>query len=251
MKDLVSVITPVYNSENTILACLECVQNQFYIDFEHILVDDFSTDESAKIIKNFASKDKRIRYIRLPENSGPGIARNKGIEMAKGRYIAFLDSDDLWLPQKLEYQIEFMRKRKVPFTFTSYKVIDDDNKETGEIRKAKSKITFKNALFYNPIGCLTAMYDTEYFGKQYMPRIRKRQDYALWLNLLKVSDGYGIEKPLALYRDTKNSLSSNKLDLLLYQWKLYREELGLNIPISFFYTCTSVINRIFRLINPR
>ena len=174
MAKLVSIITPVHNSERFLQQTIDSVLAQTYKDWEHILVDDCSTDGSAELIKAYTSTDARIRYIRLNENSGAGIARNKAIEQAKGDYIAFLDSDDTWYPKKLERQLEFMRRHGHHFSFTSYDTVDEEGNSLSKITRVKTKVTYKSALYKNPIGCLTAMYSVGFFGKQYMPSIRKR-----------------------------------------------------------------------------
>ena len=240
MIEKVSIITPVYNAEPYLAACIESVLTQTYKDFEHILVDDMSTDSSAEIIQEYAESDPRIRHFQLEQNSGPGIARNKAIVMAEGRYIAFLDCDDLWKPEKLEKQVRFMKDNGHVFTFSSYELMDGAGGLLGRRVKAPEKVTYQSALYKNPIGCLTAVYDTDFYGKQYMPAIRKRQDYALWLKLLKKADGHGIQEPLAIYRVQKDSVSSNKLSLIKYEWMIYRKEEGLGLFQSTFYLISAI-----------
>ena len=240
----VSIITPVFNSERFINQCISSIKAQTFLDWEHILVDDCSTDNSSSIIKKFAGKDSRIKYVKLAKNGGPGIARNKGIDLSKGTYISFLDSDDIWHPQKLELQLAFMHQNAYPFTFTSYNRITEEGSEIRGITKARKMVTYKQALYKNPIGCLTVMYDVSFFGKQYMPSIVKRQDYALWLKLLKKSDAYGLDKVLASYRVRQNSVSSGKLGLLKYEWKIYREEEGLSWARSSFYLLTAMLSKL-------
>ncbi|MGS2738798.1 glycosyltransferase family 2 protein [Sinomicrobium sp. M5D2P17] len=240
----VSIITPVYNSAKYMKKCIDSVLNQTYSNFEHILVDDCSTDNSVAIIEEYFSMDRRIKLIKLSENEGAGIARNTAIEMAKGRFIAFLDSDDVWDSEKLEKQITFMIKNNCPFTFTSYGLINENGKPLKKTVKAKSFVSYKLALYSNPIGCLTAIYDTAFYGKRYMPDIRKRQDYALWLSLLKESNGIGLQESLAFYRVRLNSISSNKLNLIKYQWDLYRNIEKLSAVKSVFYLTTSFLAKI-------
>ncbi len=241
MKDLVSIITPVHNGELFLGECMDSVLNQTYPYWEHVLVDDCSTDSSTAIISAYAAKDERIRLISLEVNSGAGISRNTAIEQARGAYIAFLDSDDSWYPTKLQEQLTFMEINGYPFTFTAYDKKDERGARFAKPAKAMRQVTYKQALFQNPLGCLTVMYDVRFFGKQYMPAIRKRQDYALWLKLLKKSDAYGLQKVLASYRVREHSVSSNKLGLLGYQWKVYREEEGLSFPESLFYMVSAVL----------
>lgn len=238
---LVSIITPVYNSEFYLEACLESVKQQTHAEWEHILVDDCSQDRSAEIIKKYAATDPRIKYIRLQENSGAGIARNKGIEIAKGDFIAFLDSDDLWYPGKLRQQLYFMLENNYVFTFTAYDKIDDKgNKVRGQVR-VRPKITYRKALYKNPVGCLTAMYDARFYGKEFMPEIRKRQDYALWLKLLKKADAYGLDEILSSYRERSGSISSNKFGLIKYEWYIYRKHEKLSVFQSLFYVLSAIV----------
>lgn len=240
----VSIITPVYNSEKFLEQCIRSVISQTYESWEHILVDDCSSDNSAAIIEKFLQVDKRIKYIKLDTNSGAGIARNTAIKIAKGKYIAFLDSDDLWHPQKLYLQINFMNTNNHHFTFTDYDVVNEDGQKISKLIKAKPVVSYKTALYKNPIGCLTVIYDVDFFGKQYMPIIRKRQDYALWLRLLKKTKGYGLSECLSSYRIGNKSISSNKLDLIKYEWKIYREEEGLSFFMSSFYLISAIFIKL-------
>jgi len=240
MNQLISIVTPVYNSEKYLAANITSVLAQTYKNWEHILVDDCSTDNSEALIRSFQESDNRIKYFKLSKNGGAGVARNKAIELAKGTYIAFLDSDDIWHPKKLEKQLNFMLKNGHHFTFTDYDVITEGGQKTSKLVKCKPYVTYKKALYKNPIGCLTVMYDVSFFGKQYMPSIRKRQDYALWLRLLKKTDGYGLNEPLASYRTGNDSISANKLDLITYEWKIYREEEGLSWLKSAFFLVSAV-----------
>lgn len=241
---MVSIITAVYNSEKFIDECIESVKAQTFSEWEHVIVDDCSTDSSAQIIQRHTRAESRIRYFRLSRNQGPGVARNKAIREAKGRFIAFLDIDDLWYPQKLEKQMRFMKSEESPFTFSSYDTMNEAGQLLANTVKAPRIVTYKLALRKNPIGCLTAIYDTDFFGKQYMPEIRKRQDFALWLNLLKKSDAYGIQEPLAIYRIQKNSVSSNKLSLIKYEWQIYRNVEGLSMIKSAFYVISAIMLKL-------
>lgn len=241
MKEKVSIITPVHNSERFLESCLKSVSAQTYGHWEHILVDDRSKDGSAEIIKAYARKDSRIKYIGLEVNSGAGVARNTAIRAASGDYIAFLDSDDLWCPTKLEQQLAFMTANNHHFTFTAYDKIDENGNPLQKKVKAKPRVTYHTALYKNPIGCLTVIYDVGFFGKQYMPKIRKRQDFALWLKLLKKTDAFGLDEVLSSYRTGNTSISSNKMDLIKYEWKIYREEEGLSFGKSLFYLVSAII----------
>lgn len=219
---LVSIITPVHNSFSHIEDTINSVLDQTFTNWELILIDDKSADNGLTIIKKFIDQDSRIRLLKNSENRGAAISRNRGIEAANGRFIAFLDSDDIWEPNKLELQLEFMRANKYPFTFTAYRKFKE-NKIIG-IQEVPAKVTHQELLKTCSIGCLTAMYDTEALGKVYMPDISRRQDFALWLKILKMTPyAYGLNVPLAKYRLRSNSISGNKFKAATYQWRVYRE----------------------------
>ena len=234
-NSLVSIITPSYNSAKFISQTIESVLAQTYQDWEMIIVDDVSLDNSNNIIEEYINKDSRIKLIKLEKNSGPAVTRNRAIEEAKGRYISFLDADDLWHPEKLEKQILFMNKYNLCFTYSSYNLTDEDNKNLGKFI-TKERITYNSMLKTCSVGCLTAIYDTEKLGKVFMPNILKRQDYGTWLKILKeIKSTQGILEPLATYRILDNSVSSNKFKATFYQWKIYREVEKLNLFQSIYY----------------
>lgn len=236
MNELVSVITPSYNSEEFIAQAIESVLAQSYQLWEMIIVDDGSLDASADIINSYCWNDARIKLITVGEKSGPGKARNLAIKAAKGRYIAFLDSDDLWLPEKLAKQIIFMQEHKLAFTYASYQLTNQDNDDLGVFITAE-QISYEDLLRTSNIGCLTAVYDTHRLGKLYMPEIMQQEDYGLWLAILKrIKNAIGMQEPLAVYRLRKGSISSNKLYAAMYQWIVYRdiEKLGLLPSIYYF-----------------
>lgn len=240
--ELVSIIMPCYNSGFFIAASIESVLKQTYNNFELIIIDDLSTDESISIINSF--NDPRIKFIQLSENGGAGISRNKGIEMAQGRFIAFLDSDDLWRPNKLEVQINFMLDNNCALTYSQYQKFSNAGK--GKIVTPPASVTYSELLYCNVIGCLTAIYDTEILGKQYMPLIRKRQDMALWLKILKQCDkAQCCQEILADYR-TDSGMTQNKLNAAKHQWFFYRNELGFNILKSSKYFIGYTIKGILR-----
>jgi len=259
MIPIVSVVTPSYNSSQTIEETIKSVLSQVFSAWELIIVDDCSSDDSVDVIKKYSSEDSRIKLIVLDENSGAAVARNRGIEEASGRYIAFLDSDDIWLPEKLETQLAFMREVHASFVYSAYQKIDKDGNDKGEVM-VPAKVSYTDILRSNSIGCLTAMYDTDYFGKVYMPEIRKRQDLGLWLKLLKRVDcAYGINEILAQYRVHSSSISANKVAAAKFQWKLYREIEQLNIFYAFYvflhYAIGGVLKtkftRLFNLMRSR
>ena len=243
--ELVSVITPLYNGEKFIKATIESVISQSYENWEMIIVDDCSKDTGPRIVERYIEKDNRIKLVKLSENSGGAVSRNKAIEEAKGKYIAFLDSDDLWQPEKLKKQVRFMEENDYNFTYTWYEKINEKGNLLNKIVKSKDKITYKGLLKCNQIGCLTAIYNQEKLGKIYMPLIRKRQDYALWLQILKQVDyGYCLEENLAQYRLVKDSISSNKLNLIKYNWKLFREIESMGKLRALYYLFFNILKKI-------
>ena len=234
---MVSIITPSYNSSKFIAKCIESVLSQTYKNWEMIVVDDRSPDNSNEIIQSYIKKDSRIRLIELEKNSGPAVARNRAIKESKGRYIAFLDSDDIWMEEKLQIQLTFMQENDLALTYSSYCLIDEEDNGLGEFI-TKERVSYSDLLKTNSIGCLTAIYDTQKIGKIFMPDIRQKQDYGLWLQILKdIKTTKGILEPLAIYRIRKKSVSSNKLKAARYLWKIFRDVEKLNIFKSIYYFC--------------
>ena len=235
-KDLVSIITPSYKSRKFIVDTINSVLKQTYENWEMIIVDDVSPDDSNILIEAYVKQDYRIKLLKLEKNSGPAIARNKAINEAKGQYIAFLDADDLWMPEKLEKQILFMKNNKYEFSFTSYATMSESGMKLNKIMLSEEKIDYMKLLKSNKIGCLTAIYDTERIGKIYMPLLQKRQDFGLWLKILKKVDyAYGLNDVLGRYRIMTNSVSSNKIDLLKYNYALFREHEKFSVLKSLYY----------------
>ncbi len=248
-KDLVSVITACYNSENYILETISSVLNQTHQNWELILVDDYSTDNTISIVKEFIRADKRIKLLQLTKNSGAAVARNTAIKEANGTFIAFLDSDDKWLPKKLELQLEFMKSNNYNLTHTAYELIDNQGNSLNKTITSAKTLSYNDMLYSNKIGCLTAMYNQSELGKIYMPLLRKRQDYGLWLKILKTGEkAYGLPEVLSLYRNTENSISNNKLNLIKWNWKLYREVENLSFLKSVYYIGSNIITKVFKKI---
>ena len=187
IDELVSVIIPCYNSKHTIEKTIKSVLNQTYLNFEIVLVDDCSTDDSRQLLAQYEEQYQQVKFVLLKENSGAAVARNEGLKVAKGQYIAFLDSDDTWVPEKLEKQVDFMKKKQVAFSYTSYDVIDVNNQRIKKPLKIKERATYKTLLKKTLIATPTAMIDRNMTGEVYMPLKRTGQDYAFWLLLL----GYG------------------------------------------------------------
>ena len=236
---LVSIITPVYNSERYISQCIKSVLSQSYNNWEMILCDDCSTDDSVKVVQEYVERDERIKLIFNETNSGAGVTRNNAIRVSKGRYIAFLDSDDLWHKDKLKKQMDFMIQSNLAMVYSHYYVLQGNDEKPSHVIHAPKKVSFKNMLSNDYIGFLTLIYDTRKLGKQYMPKIRRRQDWAYKLKLLKIQNyAYGIQEPLAYYRVGTNSLSSNKIRLIKYNFTVYYKELG----YSFGYSVLLMVN---------
>jgi len=248
MNDIVSIITPMFNSikyiENTIIS----VQAQTYQNWEMIIIDDGSTDDSVKIVKSFLEEDERINLICLRDNKGSAVARNEGIKAAVGRYIAFLDSDDIWMQEKLEKQIQFMDGHKAPLSFTAYRKINENGEYLGKVNIYKFKVGYLDLLKTNHIGCLTAIMDTNLLDKKmYMPLIEKRHDHGLWLSILKQGHvAYGLNEVLAGYRCRKDSISNNKIKTISYQWELYRKHENLNLMSSIFYMISYALHGFYK-----
>lgn len=244
---LVSIIMPVFNSEKYLSDAVNSIIAQTYNNWELMLIDDNSSDKSVHIAKQFEAIDSRIHVIFLNSNSGAAVARNTGIAIATGKYIAFLDADDLWMPDKLDHQVHFMENSGIALSCTWYKTIAADGTDLNSIVKAGPHINYKQLLKNNTIGCLTAMYNVAVCGKQLMPLIRKRQDYGLWLNILKKGHTAAcIPSVLAAYRTGANSLSQNKLGVLKYNWELLRKHQNLSFLASAYYFCCYLWNKSFK-----
>ncbi len=232
---LISIITPVHNSAQFIETTINSVLKQTYPNWEMILIDDCSEDQSIALIKALAENDTRFTIIENATKSGPAITRNKGISTANGQFITFLDSDDLWFPNFLETSLKTCLDHKYEFVFSSYERKDEDLNPLISDFIVPKKVSYNDVLRSCPISCLTAFIDIRRIGKHYMPELKKRQDWCLWLSLLKKIDyAYGIEQPLAVYRMRKNSISRNKLKLIPYVWKVYRDVEKLSVIRSFY-----------------
>ncbi len=221
---MVSIITPCYNAEEYLSQTIESVLSQTCQDWEMLIVDDCSTDGSADIILEYTRKDERIRYLKTENSSGsPTKPRNVGIENARGRYIAFLDSDDLWLPDKLERQLDiFAINEDAVLVYSYYEKISETGVRSGKVVTSPPRITYNNLLYGNVIACLTGMYDTEKVGKVYMRQIG-HEDYAMWLEILKKGFvGVNTCDVQALYRVREGSVSADKFKAARWQWNIYR-----------------------------
>ncbi|MEY8370034.1 glycosyltransferase family 2 protein [Aerococcaceae bacterium 50-4] len=245
---LVSIVTPVYNAESFIADTIDSVVNQTYKNFELILVDDCSTDNSKYVIDQYAS-DSRVKYEKLAKNAGAAVARNKGIELAQGRYIAFVDSDDIWDTEKLSKQIQYMSENGYGFTYTNFEFID----ENGELKKSSpklpDKLDYKGLLKNTAIACSTVCIDRELVGDFRMPLVRKGQDTATWLQILRTYPAaHLLDEPLNRYRIRTGSLSENKVQALKRTWNTYYrlEKLPLHKAVYYFghYVFNAIARRV-------
>ena len=248
MNNLVSIITPSYNSSIFIKDCINSVISQEFKNWELLIIDDFSQDNSRFLIEQIAVSDSRIKPIFLEKNIGAAAARNIALNQAKGKYIAFLDSDDLWNHSKLEKQISFMQEADIAFSFTSYQTISEDGRDIFSIVNVPKKITYHSYLKNTIIGCLTVIIDREKTGDFYMPNLRSSHDMALWLTIMKRGfNAYGIDENLATYRIVNTSNSSNKIRAAIDVWYVYRKLEKLNI----FYCTICFISYVFNAIKKR
>lgn len=235
-KELVSVIIPCYNGAQYIAQCLESVRSQTYQYWEILVVDDCSVDNSFEIIQGYANQDHRIKYFKTQSPSGsPTLPRNIGIENASGRFIAFLDSDDVWLPTKLEEQIKLFEDDRVAIAYCNYEKIDEEGIRNDRKVIAPSSTSYKEILKENVIGCLAAVYDSNKVGKVYFSKVG-HEDFVMWLTILK--KGFiakNTNTVAALYRIQNNSLSSNKLKALSWTWNIYRNVEHLPFISSCYY----------------
>lgn len=245
---LVSIITPNYNCEKFINDTIESVLSQTYKNWELLIIDDCSKDKSLDRVQEFIKKDSRIKLIKMEMNSGAALCRNKGIEFAKGKYIAFLDSDDIWLSKKLEKQIDFMEKNNIDFTYSQYTHMDENGNSLKVKARVPEKISYKKMLFHCYTGCLTVVYNQESLGKVYGPDISKSNDYGLFLQVLKkAKKARGIKENLAYYRIRKNSISRNKWKKIEPHLYLLNKVENINIFTSLFLIFTNVlIKKIYK-----
>jgi teichuronic acid biosynthesis glycosyltransferase TuaG len=247
MNSLVSIITPSYNSAKFIKQCIESVIAQTYTNWEMLIVDDYSADNSLQILKKY--NDKRIQLIELDKNVGASESRNVAIRKAKGKYIAFLDSDDLWEPQKLEKQISFMETEDIAFSFSTYQPMSDDESKLYSIIHAPKIVTYSSYLKKTIIGCLTVVIDREKTGDFEMPNIRSSHDMALWLIIMKRGFyAYGLNENLARYRNVSISNTASKWRAANDVWMVYRKIEKLSFLYSFWcflnYAFNAIIKRI-------
>lgn len=244
---LISVITPSYNSKDFIVSTINSVLSQSYKNWELLITDDCSSDNTWDIIKEYSLKDDRIKVFKLAKNSGAPTARNNSLSNAKGKFIAFLDSDDLWLPNKLERQIDFMKSNDYAFSFSSYECINESGENLNHIIEAPQLMTYSKYLKNTIIGCLTVVIDKSKVGYFEMPNIKSSHDMALWLSILKKGfDAHGMNEVLSQYRIVSTSNTANKFKAAKDVWRVYRNIEGLSILRSLWCFSFYVINAIYK-----
>lgn len=251
--ETISIVIPVYNAQDFIQATVSMVQAQTYTDWELILVEDNSQDDTREILLDMQENtmDKRLKFIYLDNNKdGPAPARNAGVEAATGRYIAYLDADDVWKRDKLEKTLEFMKQKDAGFVFTAYEFGDEKANPTGNVVHVPQTLTYKKALSRTVIFTSTVMFDTEKIGKELikMPVVPS-EDTATWWNILRNGyEAYGLDEVLTVYRRPATSLSSNKGKAIVRIWNLYRNVEKLSIIKSGWYFCGWAVRATLRRI---
>ena len=248
IKGLVSVIMPTYNCGRFITETIESIQAQTYENWEIEIVDDCSKDDTKTIVEALMEKDSRIHYHCLETNSGAAVARTEAMKRARGEYMAFCDSDDLWTPDKLECQLAFMNENGYAFSCTAYEQIDEESKSLNRVIKTVPKTDYNRLLLDCPVGNSSVMYNVGAMGKFEVPNIRKRNDDALWLTMLKKEKYiWGMPDVLMRYRIRSNSISSNKLSVIKYHWILYRDIERLSVVRSVFHIGFWCFLKMFRI----
>lgn len=250
LDGLVSIIIPVYNAEKYIVDTLDCIRNQTYTNWEVTLVEDLGTDRSGEVIQEYIRKtgDTRIRLIQLGDNLGAAKARNRGLQESRGRYIAYLDADDLWVPDKLEKELSFLQEKAAAFVFTGYEFADEFGRGTGKVVRVPAQLSYQEALKNTTIFTSTVMFDTEKISKNMleMPDI-KSEDTALWWKVLRNGyTAYGLDENLVKYRRAGKTLSSNKIEALRRIWNLYRKAEGMSVLSSVYHFCFWAVRAVKR-----
>jgi teichuronic acid biosynthesis glycosyltransferase TuaG len=251
LDSLVCIVMPVHNSARTVEEAIASVQAQTYPHWQLLVVNDASTDETVAIVKKLAAADERICLLERVKNGGPTVARNQALKVAEGRFVAFLDGDDVWLPHKLEKQVAVLEKSRHALCCTSYALMDHDGELTGRVRDVKARTyTLHDILTNNVIGCLTAVVDTHKTGPlQLATDYRIAEDYALWLSILQHGQtAVGISEVLAYYRLTRDSLSSRKLRAVQGVWKVFRHDNWMPWWKSAWYFSGYIVRRMPRVL---
>ena len=250
MNTTVSIVVPVYHAEKYIRETLDSVLAQTYSDWELLLVVDGREDPTIEVIEAYVreKQETRIRLLIQEANKGAALARNRGVKEAAGRYVAYLDADDLWKPGKLEKELAFMKEQAAAFVFTGYEFADENAVGLGKVVRVPQRLVYREALKNTTIFTSTVLFDTEKIGKELleMPNVRS-EDTALWWKLLRSGyDAYGLDENLVYYRRPAKSLSSNKLVAVKRIWNLYRKVEGLSVPYSCYNFCFWAVRAVIR-----
>ncbi len=248
MNPEISIITPAYNAENYISKTIESVKAQTYRDWELIVVDDCSTDYTSVLVSDYADTDSRIKLIKAPKNGGVAKARNIGLENAKGDYIAFVDSDDLWTPDKLEKQLAFMKEKGCVLSYTDFQKFNTTDGSLGKVMRCPKKMRANDILRNTAIGCLTVMVDKKQAGEFRMPPLNHTEDNCTWYHILKNTGqtAYNVGEVLSLYRDGNASMTKNKSKSAKQQWETYRRYFKFSRIKSAYYFTWYAINAVLR-----
>lgn len=245
-KEKVSIIVPMYNAEKFIRKTIESVLAQTYQNWEMLIMNDVSTDNSLAIVSVYAKKDERIKIVNTEKNVGVVKGRNFLIDLASGKYIAFLDADDYWHNEKLEKQIKFMKEKNASISCTEYTRVKENEEKINDVI-IKEEISYNDMLKNNYLGCLTVIYDAKKIGKRYFKELEKNEDYVLWLEIVKdVNTIYGLKENLAYYRVLDNSRSSNKVKTAKVRWEIYRKIEKLSLLKSIYYFLHYAIRAVLK-----
>lgn len=249
MSDLVSIVMPSYNTAGFIAETIESVLAQTYTNWELLIVDDCSTDNTDEVVSSFLNVEPRIRYLKNERNCGAAVSRNRALREAKGRWVAFLDSDDLWMPEKLKKQIQFMEERDCRFSYTNYIEIDEFSEPNGRSVTGPKKITKTGMYNYCWPGCLTVMYDAEAIGLIQIEDIRKNNDYAMWLKISQKAECFLLDEILAMYRKRNGSISNHGyMELIKWHYRLYRAAEGQSAAEGIFNTARNLLFGVLKKI---
>ena len=245
-KEKVSIIVPMYNAEKFIGKTIESVLAQTYQNWEMLIMNDVSTDNSLAIVSLYAKKDERIKIVNTEKNVGVVKGRNFLIDLASGKFIAFLDADDYWHNEKLEKQIKFMKEKNASISCTEYTRVKENEEKINDVI-IKEEISYNDMLKNNYLGCLTVIYDAKKIGKRYFKELEKNEDYVLWLEIVKdVNTIYGLKENLAYYRVLDNSRSSNKVKTAKVRWEIYRKIEKLSLLKSIYYFLHYAIRAVLK-----
>ncbi|WP_448863835.1 glycosyltransferase family 2 protein [Dorea sp.] len=246
---MVSIIMATYNAEKTLAQAIESVLNQTFSNFELLVIDDCSTDRTVELIKAFMIKDSRVRLLVNKENKGVSFTRKHGLDEAKGKWIAILDSDDEWLPEKLEKQIALQRRRNADLIFTGSAFMDSNGKRINWNLHVPEEITYRQLLKQNVISNSSALVRKELYERYYVMGDKMHEDFAIWLRILKEGrKAYGLDEPLLIYRISKSSKSGNKIKAAKMNWNTY-QYIGLSLCETFFYECCYIMKSLMKYRN--